>query len=264
MDLTEKHYRELFDLVYQASGIKLNSEKKALVSAKIAKRLRVTKLNSAAEYVAWIKKDPIEFAEFIDTVTTNHTYFFRENVACEYLVSYYRGKKEFQSREIKIWSAASSTGEEPYSVAVQFLAADLQFSMIATDIAHTVLDVARKGIYHKNRATNIPIAFLHQFFQKGQNQYTDYIRIKPHVQKLIRFEEFNLITDSPKRDYFDVIFCRNVMIYFDSVTIERLVESMYHSLKKTGFFVIGQSENLVRIKHRFTSVPKVSGLYEKK
>lgn len=263
IDIKEKDFGELFDLVYEASGINLYKGKEELLKAKIAKRMRVKKIVSAKEYVKQMKKDPNEFIEFIDTITTNHTFFFRENKGCEYLIKKLAPQYANTPKILKIWSAASSTGEEPYSIALQLLTNGFNFRILATDISHTVLSFAKRGIYPKERARNVPVPILHQYFQKGFGERKDYIRIKKDVRNYVTFKKFNLIADSLPNESFDIIFCRNVMIYFDDKTTEKVVNKLCRSLRYKGYFIIGQSESLMSVKHGLTSVKMVPSMYLK-
>ncbi|MCP3921884.1 MAG: protein-glutamate O-methyltransferase CheR [Desulfobacterales bacterium] len=262
MVISERDYQYLYKMIYDASGINLHEGKKELLKAKIAKRLRATRIPNAKEYLNTIKSDEMEFAEFIDTVTTNHTYFFRENTGCEYLVDLL-APKFVNTRPIKIWCGASSTGEEPYSVTVQFLEKGYDVQLIATDLSHTVLAKAKQGVFHEKRAENVPVNILHKYFQKGRNNRKELIKIKDFVKKHVSFRKFNLLIDNPSDEYFDIIFCRNVLIYFDDPTSELVVNKLCSRLSPGGYFLVGHSESLMNLKHPLTAVRKVSGTYLK-
>ncbi|MDY6843978.1 MAG: CheR family methyltransferase [Thermodesulfobacteriota bacterium] len=152
MQFTEKHYEILKDIVYEECGIDLHEGKLELLKARVAKRMRLLKLNTVSEYVKLVKKDEDEFINFIDAVTTNHTFFFRENHHCEFLLNAIDN-----SNYLKIWSAASSSGEEPYSIAIQLLDKRYRFEIFASDISNTMLRLARRGIYLKDKAKLIPL-----------------------------------------------------------------------------------------------------------
>ena len=262
MSITDKDYQSLYKMVYDASGINLHEGKKELLKAKIAKRLRATKISSANEYLKVLKNNENEFIEFIDTVTTNHTYFFRENTGCEYLVNLLVNQFKNRSRTIKIWCAASSTGEEPYSIVMQFLEMGYDVKLLATDISHTVLAKAEHGVFNQNRANNMPVNMLHKYFQKGTKN-KELIKVKDQVKRCVTFRKFNLLTDTPPNETFDIIFCRNVLIYFDDPTSELVVNKLSTRLDQKGHFLVGHSESLMNLKHPLVGVRKVSGTYIK-
>jgi len=259
IDLSEKQIKHLMSVIYKSSGINLHEGKKELLKAKISKRMRMTKISSAQEYVKILESDENEFLEFIDTVTTNHTYFFRENAGCEYVVKQFIEKRP--GKPIKVWCAASSTGEEPYSIAVQFLNAGIDVQILATDISHTVLQEGMRGIYHKSRAKNIPLPILHRYFQKGTNNNSDKLKVKPEVKNTVTFKKFNLISDPLPGTQFDIIFCRNVMIYFDEKTVEKVVNKLTGSLMQGGYFLIGNAESLINHNHNLSIIKKVPSTY---
>lgn len=253
--LTEKQFKKLASLVYQESGINLSENKVSLLQARIAKRLRTTRIDSITEYIDYIASNPDEYSNFIDGVTTNHTFFFRENKHCEYLL-----KTIDRTKHYKIWSAASSSGEEAYSIAVQLLAAAISFEILGTDISATMLITAQKGIYPAERAKAVPSSILTRYFQKGMNNYEHHIKVKDEVKRYVTFKRFNLITDIPQERY-DIIFLRNVMIYFDLPTKLKVVNSLMKALKPSGYFIIGQSENLLGINPSLASV--TPSIYQK-
>lgn len=260
--LSKKQFSELKTLVYQTSGINLHEGKKELLKSKIAKRMRLTR-KSFDEYLSFLAANEREVVEFIDTVTTNHSFFFRENRSIAYIIRHLAGEAGSRAHEFKIWCAACSTGDEPYSVAVQMLDAGLNCSILATDISHTVLSTAVRGIYRSDKTRNVPPVLLHRYFQKGSGKYTGYVKVKKEVMNHVRFQRFNLITDPPPQQKFDAVICRNVMIYFDLPTSERVVNKLYESVLPKGFFAIGNAESLMNLNHRFKSMPKVPSLYVK-
>ncbi len=258
--LSKKQFYELKELVYRISGINLHEGKLELLKSKIAKRMRVTKKDFKA-YLDYLKTDEHEVVEFIDTVTTNHSFFFRENRSIAYFIDQLAARPDAGRKMFQIWCAACSTGDEPYSIAVQMAAKNLRFNILATDISHTVLAAALRGIYRKDKLKNVPLPILHQYFQRGSGKYNGFVKIKKEIASHIRFERFNLITDPPPSERFDVISCRNVMIYFDMPTSERVVNKLYQSLQPQGYFAIGNAESLMNLEHRFKSIPKIPSLY---
>lgn len=260
--LTKKEFNDLTNLVYSVSGINLHEGKAELLKSKIAKRMRMTN-KSLKDYLAFLYADGKELIDFIDTVTTNHSFFFRENKSIEYIIHQFSLNPAKEKKEFKIWCAACSTGDEPYSVAVQLKDLGLSFSILATDISHTVLETAARGIYRMDKIQNVPLPLLHRFFQKGTGKYKGQIKIKKDVSKHIMFKKFNLISDSTPQILFDAILCRNVMIYFDFETSEKVIHKLYQALVPNGFFAIGNAESLMNMKHNYTPVKKIPSLYIK-
>lgn len=253
---------ELKALVYKTCGINLHEGKLELLKSKVAKRMRLTQMN-VQEYLSYLRSNEREAIEFIDTITTNHSFFYRENKSIEYIVKQFDCHPKKETKHFKIWCAACSTGDEPYTAAVQLKALGVTFSMLATDISHSVLEVAQRGIYRNDKVKNVPVPVLHRFFQKGTGKYKGYLRIKKEIEQLITFKKFNLISDRIPRSDFDAVLCRNVMIYFDNQTSEAVVNKLYQSLSTGGFFAIGNAESLMNMKHRFKVVANIPSLYVK-
>lgn len=256
IELSPSQHKKLSALVYQESGIVINEKKYSLLVARISKRMRIRKISSVSDYINLIAEDPKEFNEFIDVTTTNHTYFFRENKHCEYIIN-----TRDKTKHLNIWSAASSSGEEAFSIAVQLLASSFSFKIYASDVSDSMLTLGRRAIYPKERVKKVPASILHSYFQRGKNSWKDHVRVKPHVQQYVRFEKFNLLSDTPD-DKFDIIFCRNVMIYFDVQTRQKVVNNLCRALKNGGFFFVGLAESLNGLEHNLTTV--FPGGYQKK
>lgn len=237
--LSDKVFRQYCDLVYRESGIHLTEEKRELLNARLAKRLRISGDVAPAAYLERIRKDGDELQAFLDAISTNHTYFFRESKSFKYLD---RDRRE-------VWCAASSSGEEPFSLAMHSLEQGFQPRILATDIADSVLEKGRRGIYSKQAVANIPMHMLKAYFQRGQGKWEEHVRLKENLRRLVRFERFNLLKDRPPSDPFDIIFCRNVMIYFDAPTKEHVVGKLCTALKPGGFFIIGGAESLSGLQH---------------
>ncbi|MFH2060457.1 MAG: CheR family methyltransferase [Pseudomonadota bacterium] len=175
--LSKKEFISLKNLIYSTSGINLHEGKLELLKSKIAKRMRITK-KSFKDYLSYLKSNEHEIIESIDTVTTNHSFFFRENKSIEHIIDQFNQDPQKNKREFKLWCAACSTGDEPYSVAVQLKNKGLSFSILATDISHSVLDIAQRGIYKKDKIKNVPLTIIRQYFQNGSGKYTGHIKIK--------------------------------------------------------------------------------------
>ena len=243
-----RQYKILQDLVYNECGINLHDGKLELLKARVAKRMRVTGIGSLDNYIELLGRDENEFLSFIDAVSTNHTFFFRENHHCEFLI-----QSVENSRYLKIWSAASSSGEEAYSIAVQLSDKGFRFDILASDISNTMLNLGKRGIYHRDRVRLVPYQLLREYFQKGCDKWEGHLRIKKEMKNLVRFERHNLITDGSP-GLFDIIFCRNVMIYFDDNTRQKVVDKLYRALEKGGYLIIGAAEGLVGVNHSFMYV----------
>ncbi|MBF0242946.1 MAG: protein-glutamate O-methyltransferase CheR [Desulfamplus sp.] len=264
IDISNKEFNTLSHLIYEESGINIHIGKMELLKSKIAKRMRSTKISSSRDYLNYLMNNKAEVIEFIDTVTTNHSFFFRENASIQKMVQALSlANAQSTPKTFKIWCAASSTGDEPYSVAVQMIEASLQFKMLATDISHSVLNTAMRGVYSQERVRNVPVAILHKYFQKGLGKSAGLIRVKKEIMRHIDFQKFNLITDPIPDEKFDVILCRNVMIYFDEPTTEKVVNRLYNALKIGGFFIIGQAESLMNLKHHFKAVKNTPSTFQK-
>jgi len=253
---------ELKALVYKTCGINLHEGKLELLKSKVAKRMRLTQMN-VQEYLSHLRSNEREVIEFIDTITTNHSFFYRENKSIEYIVKQFDCNSKRQVKHFKVWCAACSTGDEPYTAAVQLKALGVTFSILATDISHSVLEIAQKGIYKNDKVKQVPLPILHRYFQKGTGKYKGYLKVKKEIQQHITFKKFNLISDHIPRSDFDAVLCRNVMIYFNNETSETVVNKLYQSLGTKGFFAIGNAESLMNMKHPFKSVAGIPSLYVK-
>ncbi len=259
---TENEFNELKTLVYKVSGINLHAGKLELLKSKVAKRMRLTK-KSLPDYLMYLKNNERETIEFIDTVTTNHSFFFRENKSIEHIVTQFNNHPQKANKQFKIWCAACSTGDEPYSIAMQLKDLKLNFSILATDLSHSVLDVAQRGIYKKERIQKVPLPMIRRFFQKGSGKYNDFIKVKKELTQHIVFKKFNLIADTIPQMSFDAVLCRNVMIYFDLNTSEKVVNKLYQSLVPDGYFAIGNAESLMNMQQKFNSIKGIPSLYVK-
>jgi len=237
-NMTKRQFKRYCEIVYNESGIKLTEEKSQLLNARIGKRIR--KLGVQPDkYLSIIENDPDELNTFLDAISTNHTYFFRESKTFKYL------DKRFRD----IWCAASSSGEEPYSLLTYCMELGFEPSILATDISDSCLERARRAIYPKKCLSNIPNHIIKRYFQKGMGKWGDHVRVKQHISKMIKFEKFNLLKDSPPSKIFDIIFCRNVMIYFDTPTKETVIHKLSKVLKQGGYFIIGGAESLSTLDH---------------
>jgi chemotaxis protein methyltransferase CheR len=241
--LTDREFRQYCTLVYDECGIHLTDEKRQLLNARLCKCLRKLGVDAGA-YLRIIEQDPRERCRFVDAVSTNHTFFFRESRSFRFIDATCR----------QIWCAAASSGEEPYSLAAYCHHHHIHASIWATDISTTCLDKARRGVYPITARDHIPADILKKCFQKGCNQWSGFMRVRPAIKNMVRFARFNLLDGRLPEQVFDVIFCRNVMIYFDRRTKERVVGNLASVLKPNGYFIIGGAESLNGLDHPFKYV----------
>ncbi len=264
-ELKERDFEKISRLVYQISGINLHEGKKELVSARLGKRLREGGFKSFADYYRYVASDEgiDEIVKMIDAVSTNLTSFFREEshfTKFSELLRFFAEKAVHEAHPLKllIWSAGCSTGEEPYSLAIvvreSITNESVQVKLLATDISTGVIHTAKEGIYSMDKVKNIPQFLLNRYFQKGSGKWDGYVRIKNELRDMIHFKVFNLMQSPPSKPKFDFIFCRNVMIYFDIPTRQRIVDNFYNALNAGGYFFIGHSESLTGINHSFKYV----------
>lgn len=266
--LSSKEFGLLSDLIYKVCGIVLNESKKELVKARLSKRLIKTGIRSFGEYYKYViknDKNGEELVQLIDSISTNKTDFFREVKHFDYLNSkllpeLILEKQKKRNKTIRVWCAASSSGEEPYSLVITLLnhfnpddGWNLKF--LATDISTKVLQKAINGIYPAGTLRGVSKSILSKHFSKKIVNDTDCFEAKDHMKKLITYRRFNLMTPKfPFKYPFDFIFCRNVMIYFDSETQQQLVSKFYDCLPKGGHLFIGHSETFANRTHLFKYV----------
>ena len=263
--LSDGLFQKFSDLVYEKTGIFLKPEKKELLNARLGKRLRATGIASFKEYYEHVTHDRSggELVHLIDSVSTNFTSFFRENSHFELLsgtvlpgfVKEGRGKK----KDILLWSSASSSGEEPYTMAMvveDFVSRHpgTRYRIMATDISTRVLAQAKSGVYAEERVAKVPTPFLKKYFQKGVGGSDGFVKVKEDLRQKVQFDHFNLMGDFPWREAIDVIFCRNVMIYFNRETQQELVRKFHQALTPGGYLFIGHSESINGLKHDFTQI----------
>lgn len=235
-------------LIYEKSGITLGPQKVALVSSRIAKRMRVLNLVDHDAYYRFVIEDRSsdELVHLIDSISTNVTSFFREPAHFDVLTELIQRWDIPNKPKFRIWCAASSSGEEPYCLAITVLEAlgghHRDFRLLATDISTRVLDTARAGEYPANKIEPVPRQIRDKYFTKcGPATY----RIRDDVRQLVSFNRLNLSEPPfPMKGPLDVVFCRNVMIYFDNSVRTRLLRDIHRLLKPGGYLMIGHSENL--------------------
>jgi chemotaxis protein methyltransferase CheR len=245
-------YHRLCSIAYQKAGISLGPSKEALVAARVGKRLRALGLATEEEYLARLEedRDGEETVQFLDVIATNHTAFFREPDHFDLLRKLVGDWHREGVRRFRIWSAASSTGEEPYSIAFTLAdmpeVGDADWRILATDISTKVLKKAETGRFTEDKLTSLERSAQRRYFERVEN--TSEFAVRPAIKDRIAFRRLNLaMPPYPMRGPFDIIFCRNVMIYFDQAVRQRVIGAMEHLLRPGGYLLIGHSEALSAI-----------------
>ncbi len=240
---SDKEFKEFCKYIYDNVGINLTDKKYSLVHNRLRSRLVKYNFNSYGDYFNFVKEDKEndELTNLINAITTNVTTFFRDrnqfNTFSQLVLPYFEQKHT----NINIWSAGCSTGEEPYSIAIEILkhTTNIKFKIHATDISTKVLDSASAGIYSKEQIKTVEEHYLRRFFIKRNDKF----EVLPKVKENVQFYKLNLVEDKfPPR--MDIVFCRNVVIYFDKDTRDKLYKKFYDSLNQDGFFFVGHSESL--------------------
>lgn len=252
--LRQREFRVIRQMMYDSFGIDLDG-KEVLVAARLGKKLRELSLASYEQYIDHVQKDESGEAltAMVDVLTTNHTSFFRETQHFDYLRQIILPAIR-PSDPIRIWSAACSTGEEPYSIVFTLLEelgaiAAVRASIFATDISTKVLAIAERGIYPESRFGDMPVERLRRLLLKGSRESTGHYMVRKEIRSLITFRRLNLMEDFSHVGLFSIIFCRNVMIYFDRETQQNLVNRLAEQLEPGGYLLIGHSESLNGVEH---------------
>lgn len=239
------------------TGIQLKDGKQAMVMGRLEKRLRMHNFQSYSEYFRSLIQpgNERELRLAVDLLTTNETYFFREPQHFDYFCAQILPKHP-RSKPLRIWSAASSTGEEAYTLGLLLAEyfSSTNWDILGTDISTRVLEKARDGLYDLSAAENIPAGLLRKHCLKGVDEYDGFLLIDPAIRKRIRFEHANLIGELPDVGMFDVIFLRNVMIYFDQDTKQRVLDRLQRQLLPGGHFFISHTESLNGFKTPFKMI----------
>lgn len=261
-------FQKFQKLIYSETGIWLGAAKTALLCGRLFRRLRALEISSLESYYECVSQPEQheERARMIDAITTNETRFFREPKQFEFLMQQviprWRAKAErgLRAKKVRIWSAGCSSGEEPYTTAMllaRYLPAaeGWDVRILATDISNRVLEKACRGIYPLTKSTELPQDLLHSFMLRGRGEREGEMKVKVEIQQMIEFRRLNLdqpsdLTDAP----FDVIFCRNVLIYFDAASKQRAVASLVRNLRPNGLLLVGHAENLSSMASQLQSI----------
>lgn len=245
--LSDQDFGEFQRLLYRLAGISLSPAKKALVCGRLAKRLKHHALDSYRDYLRLLTsgRAPDELQMALDLLTTNETYFFREPKHFDFLQQHILATRK-PGAPLRVWSAACSSGEEPFSLAMVLAdrLGDAPWEIVASDISTRVLERARSGLYAMERASHIPQRYLQEYCLKGTGSQEGRFLVDKRLRARVKFHQINLNETLPRLGEFDVVFLRNVMIYFNTDTKARVVERIAGTLKPGGYLLIGHSESL--------------------
>ncbi|HEX2054965.1 MAG TPA: CheR family methyltransferase [Nitrospiraceae bacterium] len=250
--MDEATFKQLRDLIYEQTGIHFQENKKYLLESRLQPRLRARRCQTYGEYLNFLKFDSYrdgEFAELYTVITTNETYFFRDDAQLDTFMRVIIPavmKRNSEARQLRIWSAACSTGDEAYTLALLLRdyapLANWSIDILATDISENVLEVGRKGVYRAHSLRKVPPAIRAKYFNGSGDEFT----IAPHVKSLVRFMNLNLYDRQRLKLIrgIDVILCRNCLIYFDHKAKDQIIADLRDALRPNGYLIIGFSETL--------------------
>lgn len=252
--LNDADFEKFRKTIYDESGITFSATNRPILDSRIKEILREKKIGTAAEYYSLILKDHEEMKKMLDSVTTNLTRFFRNQPHFDAFEKYViphvlEEKRKTGDKTIRVWSAGCSTGEEPYTIAMilkRILPIGYNFSVTASDISLKSLMVAQQGFYAENKVDGVPPDYLSQFFTKKEKGY----QINKEIMDSVKFDYHNLKNDSGMRNI-DVVFCRNVMIYFDEPAQLVVLDRFWNSMAKHSYLFIGHSESLFGMRTKF-------------
>lgn len=252
--LNEQEFKQFRDLIYNESGIHFSDSNRSILESRLKERLRKTKIETTKEYHKLILSDKTELKTLLDTVTTNLTRFFRNTMHFNTLENYVipeliKWKQVKRQNTLKVWSAGCSTGEEPYSIAMVMkdkLPSSINIEVTASDLSLKSLMTAKEGFYPENKVNGVPEKYLQRYFEKKNNGF----QVKDEIKNLVKFDYHNLKNDSGQRNL-DIVFCRNVIIYFDEVAQKNVIERFYDAMNKHSYLFIGHSESLFGMNTKF-------------
>lgn len=258
--LSDEEFGRLSSFIYKECGIKLPPIKKVMLQSRLQKRLRYLKLPSFAEYIKYLFSPEgidSELIHMLDVVSTNKTDFFREYAHFEFITDTLLpalGKEYLGKKTFKVWSAGCSSGEEPYSLAMALFEYarknnGFDFSIWATDISTRMLQIAANAVYEEEKVQNVPLSLKKRYMLKSKNRENPTVKMAPHVRQKVRFARLNLMDQTyAVPDTYDVIFCRNVLIYFDKPTQQEVINKLCAKLRKGGYLFLGHSESILNMK----------------
>jgi chemotaxis protein methyltransferase CheR len=252
--MTDRELKQFSEFIYTELGIKITPAKKTMLQARLQRRLRTLSIKSYAQYLDYLqslKGLEVELPQMVDAVTTNTTSFFREPRHFEFLTQTIlpQWQKRRPGRTFSVWNAGCSSGEEPYSTAMTLMdyherVSPLRFSILATDISTDILRKAARAVYEEERVTTIPVEFRRKYLLRSKDKSRRLVRIIPELRGTVSFRRLNFMDSFEFRENMDLIFCRNVMIYFDKKTQHELVQKFCEHLEPGGHLFIGHSESL--------------------
>lgn len=262
--LSDQDFKRISQAIYKHCGINLTEAKSTLIKARLAKRLKATGHTSLGDYINYVLSPAgqKEFGAMVDVISTNFTSFFREVSHFDYLRQHVlapRLEKYPRGGKINAWSAACSSGEEPYTLAITLLEAtqgrgNWDLKILASDVSTRMLEMAQMGTYDMDRIAPLTPMQIQKFMVPSRIEDQKVYQVAPMLRQMITFRHINLMENWPFKEPFDFIFCRNVMIYFDKPTQERLVNRMMNHLIPGGLLFIGHSESLTGTKHNYRYV----------
>lgn len=258
MTINDSQFSYFRDLIYKESGINLTPNKKCLVQTRITKLSRKIGFSSFDELFELLKqdRDGALLVHVLDSISTNHTFFFREIEHFNFLNNVILPELKVTNSRPNIWSAASSSGEEPYSLAItlQEFFGSANYHLFCSDISTRMLKQAQNGIYPINAIKDISLEQKRKYFQKGSGRSEGLVKVKPRLKENMVFKRHNLLQLLDENKSFDIIFCRNVMIYFDNETKQKVIDLLVRKLSKNGYLIIGHSESLNSNNHTLKMV----------
>ncbi len=256
--LSDNEFDKLSEFIYTEYGIKMPKVKQTMLQSRLQKRLRALEITSFKDYVEYVfskEGQDTEVIHMIDMVSTNKTDFFREPIHFEFMQNKVLPDfiNENPGKTMKIWSAGCSSGEEPYTIAItisefmeKYSAPD--YSILGTDISSRILKTAIDAIYKESRVVNIPMSIKRKYFLRSKDRENPTVRIIPDLRKKAMFQRLNFMEKNYSiQDVFDIVFCRNVLIYFDRITQENVINRLCTKLKPGGYFFLGHSESITNI-----------------
>ncbi len=262
-ELKDKEFKYISSKVYDFAKINLTEKKRSLIVSRLSKRIRALNLNGFTDYIKYLEEEDFnkkEFNTMVDSLSTNFSIFFRELHHFEYLTS--NVLPSFINKELKIWSAASSTGQEIYSILMTIkefqekTGSRINYKLYASDISSKVLIQASSGLFESRDIDKVDKRILKKYFLKSTGKNKDSVKIKKELIKDIKFFKLNLMDKSYKLPLMDMIFLRNAIIYFDKQTKTELVDRLYNYLNPGGYLILGHSESLSGISNKFGLIGK--------
>ncbi|OQY16357.1 MAG: chemotaxis protein CheR [Desulfobacteraceae bacterium 4572_35.1] len=258
MQMKNEDFKRLSNFTYDQLGIKISESKRTMLTGRLSRRLRMLNIDTIEDYCDFLfspEGEKLEYVHFFNAITTNKTDFFREESHFELLTDKLLPQWQDnlrQNRKFRIWSAGCSSGEEPYTMAIVLaeyaqrrIKQSFDYDIIATDISTKVLDQAKKAVYHADRVKPVPVSIRSKYLLRNKDKNNPLVRIVPELRKKVRFGRLNFMDHSFALPHkMDVIFCRNVVIYFDKETQEQLMGKFCQNLLPGGYLFLGHSESI--------------------